>query len=64
MIDALYGNPLKTPEQYFEEYMRELVDKVKQVGKIMDISRHPAIIQQKLKEVNETHFGYDFFGFK
>jgi glycosyltransferase involved in cell wall biosynthesis len=64
MIDTLTGKPLKTPEQYFEEYMRELVDRVNREGKSMPIENHPAIIQEKLKKVNETHFGYNFFGFE
>jgi glycosyltransferase involved in cell wall biosynthesis len=64
MIDGLYNKPFKTPEQYFDEYMRSLVNKVNKEGKSMPISNHPAIIQKKLREVNETHFGFDFFGYK
>lgn len=64
MIDTLVGHPLKTPEQYFEEYMKELVAKVNKEGLSMPIERHPAVIQQKLRSVNETMFGYNFFGFK
>ena len=64
MIDGLHGYPFKTPEEYFDIYMRELVNKVNSIGKSMPIERHPAIIQDKLRNINETHFGFNWFGYK
>jgi glycosyltransferase involved in cell wall biosynthesis len=64
MQDTLHGAPIKTPEEYFDPYMRELVDKVNREGLQMSIDKHPAIIQEKLKNVNETMFGYNWFGYK
>lgn len=64
MIDGYSNKPFLTPEEYFQNYMRELVDRVNREGLSMPIEKHPAVIQEKLRNVNETNFGYDFFGFK
>lgn len=62
MIDRWAGRPLKTPEVYFEEYMAGLLDNIAREGKKMAIERHPRAIQKRLRDVNEAHFGCDFFG--
>jgi glycosyltransferase involved in cell wall biosynthesis len=64
MIDTLTRKPLKTPEQYFEDYMRALVDKVKIEGKYMPIEKHPKVVQEKLRQVDKSCFGYNFFDYK
>jgi len=64
MIAKVHNQPIKTDEEYFDTYMRALVEKISKVGKVMEIKRHPAIIQKKLRSINETHFGYNFFGYK
>ena len=63
MADSLAGRELKTPEVYFSEYMQELVDGIKAKGKTMSVSDHPALMQNKLTQINNTHFGYNFFGY-
>ena len=62
MIDRLEGKPFKTPEEYFERYMKELMAKLDKVGKTMDMALHPRVMRQKLGEINEAHFGHSFFG--
>lgn len=64
MLDSLVNRPVKTPEEYFEAYMVELVAKVNKDGQHMDLSRHPTLMQEKVRNVNETQFGFNFFGFK
>lgn len=64
MIDRQHKLAFKTPDQYFDIYMRELVTKLNKDGLYMAIENHPKIIQEKLKLVNEKQFGYNFFGYK
>ncbi len=64
MISKQHGEQVKTKEEYFEAYMRELVESMKIKGRYMELSRHPASMQEKVNSINETHFGYDYFGFK
>jgi len=52
----------KKPEYYYDEYVRHLVDRLKKDGKQMPIDQQPKIIQEKLRSINETHFGYNCFG--
>lgn len=64
MISTQDKKPILTPEEYFKDYMDEMVAKVTREGKKMPIERHPASMQKKLTSMNETHFGYNFFGYK
>jgi glycosyltransferase involved in cell wall biosynthesis len=61
MHDRLYGREVKTKEEYWDAYIKELIESMGQKGKTMDIDKQPAIIQNKLRSVNEKHFGYNFF---
>lgn len=62
MIDILNGKPPLTPEQYFKNYMEELVAKLKAEGKPMPLHKHPLIMKPWIDGLNKTHFGYDLFG--
>jgi glycosyltransferase involved in cell wall biosynthesis len=64
MMDTLAERPIKTSEQYFADYMREMVDNFNNKKLEMPIEKHPKVIQEKLRSINETHFGYNFFGFQ
>jgi glycosyltransferase involved in cell wall biosynthesis len=64
MLDTLNGKPIQSPDEYFKTYMNELVHKVNKESKHMAIANHPSSMHNKLREVNASHFGYDFFGFK
>ncbi len=61
MIDKLGRYPIKTPEEYFGIYRDKLIGKMKEKGKVMEIVDQPKIIQGKLKSVNESHFGFNWF---
>lgn len=61
MKDMRFGKPFKKEEEYHKEYMRELLEKIGEVGRGMDINDQPAIIQEKLKGINKNHFGFNFF---
>ena len=63
MMDVQQRKPIKTPQEYFDIYMNELVAGLKQKGKRRNIEAHPAVMQEKLRELDETHFGYDLFGY-
>lgn len=64
MQDRQHGRPFKTPDEYFDEYIENLLRnfKLKHPRKTMGIEKQPKVIQKKLREVNETHFGHSFFG--
>lgn len=64
MIDRQIKKPLKTPEEYFKDYIRERLERLAKDGKSLSMDDHPAIIREKLESLNETHFGYNFFGYK
>ncbi len=64
MIDGLHGDPFKTPEEYFDAYMHRLIGGLVGREKGMDVSQHPEIMQNKLKTINQTHFGHSFFGMR
>ncbi len=64
MIDGHDRNPFKTPEEYYKIYIEALVSRLKRDGKEMSFDNHPTIIKDKLKSLNETHFGYNLFGYK
>jgi len=64
MIDKLEGNPIKTLDEYYENYIKGLMVNLRNKGKTMNIEDHPKIMQKRLSEINETHFGYNFFGRK
>ena len=64
MLDGLHGSPFRTPEEYFGTYMDDLMKNLRNKRKSMRIEEHPQIMQGKLKEINETHFGHNFFGWK
>jgi hypothetical protein len=61
MIDKQAGRELKTPEQYFDNYVKELEEVLKVKNKSMPIEVQPKIIQDKLRSVNQSHFGFSFF---
>lgn len=61
MLDEKAGRPIKDKDTYFKEYINNLKDGLKEKGKHMDIKMHPAIIKEKLANLNESHFGYNFF---
>ena len=63
MIDKISGNPFKSPEEYFDKYMVDLFDN-RGKWKSMPIELHPKVIQDKLRSINESHFGNSFFGYK
>lgn len=61
MHDIQEGKPVKTEEEYFQIYMNELGESLRRKSKVMDISKHPAVIRERLN-LSESHFGYNFFG--
>jgi len=61
MMDRVSGQPFKTDPEYYDAYRKELVEKMESKGLPMTIEEQPAIIQDKLKEVTDKHFGYNFF---
>ena len=60
MIDRKYGKRLKTPKEYFNIYQDNLIAKMNEKGKVMDIADQPKIIQDKLRGVNKSHFGFNW----
>lgn len=61
MKTRLYNETLKTDEEYYQEYISELISKMNEKGKEMDINLQPKIIQDKLRSVKKEHFGYAWF---
>jgi len=61
MKDRRFGQEFKTPEEYYRIYIEDLLKKLEEGTKGMPISEHPAIIQDKLRGINEKHFGFNFF---
>lgn len=64
MIDIQQGKSVKTPEEYFQIYMDDIAEGFKKKGKRMDLNNHPLIMQFKIRNLDETHFGYNFFNYK
>ena len=62
MIDGLHDKPFKTPEEYFDEYMDNLIKNFRQKRQTMEIEKHPQIMQEKLRGIGQEHFGCNFFG--
>ncbi len=62
MIDRLNNKPFKTSDEYFDNYMKGLMANFAKKGKSIELSSHPKIMQEKLRGINETHFGHSFFG--
>lgn len=62
MKARLTGQPYKPDEIYVSEYLLDLKESLDKKGKKMEASAHPAIIRDKIASINETHFGYNFFG--
>lgn len=61
MIDRQHGRPVKTPEEYFKNYIEELKADLEKKGEVFTFT-HPAIMQDKVNSINETHFAHSFFG--
>lgn len=61
MADKHAGRPLKADEEYFSQYIKDLKTGIEEKGKKMDISAHPKIIKDRLINLDESHFGYNFF---
>lgn len=62
MIDRQYAGKIeKTNEEYFEAYRQDLIKDFAKRKKFMKIEDQPAIIQDKLRNLNESHFGFNFF---
>jgi hypothetical protein len=61
MIDKIYHKGFKTDDEYIKEYFFDFQNsrKPKVVLKPED---HPAIIQDKLKNLTDKHFGFNWFG--
>jgi len=64
MSDELHKEPFKTPEEYFEHYMMGLKGNLSKKGQNLAIENHPKVMQEKLRGINESHFGHSFFGRK
>lgn len=62
MMDKIQGKELKTPEEYFEKYMQELLEAMR-IGTKMEVSQHPASMQEKFKTITPEHFAYNWFGY-
>ena len=64
MLDTIHRKSLRTSDEYFNEYMKELVVKVNKDGKHMPLEKHTKIMQEKVRNVTEEHFGFNFFDYK
>lgn len=62
MSDRLHGKELLSDEQYWNNYIENLKNRLNTTGKHMPIEDHPQVVRDKLRTLNETHFGYNFFG--
>jgi len=62
MMSMQYGDPLKTEDEYYEEYIANLKEQLAAKSLTMSIDEHPAIVRPKLDALNENDFGYNFFG--
>lgn len=62
MKAKLNNQPVQPDEFYVKEYIDDLKASLDKKGKKMDLSAHPAIMKERLDSINESHFGYNFFG--
>jgi glycosyltransferase involved in cell wall biosynthesis len=60
-IDRFSNKSIKKDSEYWDEYVKAFKRNMGEKGKTMAIEKHPQIIQDKLKSVDNTMFGYDFF---
>lgn len=57
-----FNQELKSPEEYFNAYIEELKEELARKSKSMKIEDHPAIIQDKLRNLTPEEFGFNFWG--
>ncbi len=63
MIDKAAGRTTKTPHEYFDQYMRDLLEEMETRGVAMDLTQHPASMQEKMKTITPEHFSHNWFGY-
>lgn len=62
MMAMHYGQPLKSEEEYYQEYIANLKADLSKKSTTKSMDDHPAIIRPKLESLTENDFGYNFFG--
>ncbi len=62
MMDRHYEKEVKAPEYYYTTHIEGVVKRLSKIGKSMPLEKHPKIVQDKIKAVNESHFGHNLFG--
>ena len=61
MVSRQYGTEILSDEEYWDMYIKDRKEESLKF-KPIDLDKHPLIMQAKLKNLNESQFGYNFFG--
>ena len=61
MVSKQKGSEILADKEYWKMYIEDREEESKQYLP-MDLDKHPEIMEERLNNLNETHFGYNFFG--
>lgn len=62
MIDRQLNKEYKEDDEYIEQYLDDLKNKLKSDGRRFDVSNHPKVMRDKLNEIDNSCFGNNLFG--
>lgn len=61
MVSKQKGEPIKTDKEYWDDYVLDRKEESKTFLP-MELDKHPKIMQEKLANLNENQFGFNYFG--